>query len=205
MKKQNGFQRKVIALGVVALSLSMSPGFAVTVRAQHTIAAPATIATPVPALPLAEDVTVQLLAPVDLFTVGDPIELNLQVTHPAGTQVILPQLAAAWGDLEVREQQPAQTTPNADGTLTTAQTIVATLFAPGDFSTPPLAVTVSDATGQLSQAVAAPTALTIGSVLAAEDVELRDKVAAKGPRMRTWSDMAKVGMTVCAEPWSRSS
>jgi hypothetical protein len=106
--------------------------------------------------------------------VGDPIELTVQVTHPAGTQVILPHLAQTWGDLEVREQRPAQTTANADGTLTTTQTILATLFAPGEFQTPPLAVTVSDAAGQISQALAAPAALTIGSVLAAEDAELRD-------------------------------
>ena len=174
MKKQNGFQRKVITLGVVALSLSMSLGFAATAQAQETIAAPATIAAPVPALPQAENVTVQLLAPVGPLTVGDPIELTLQVTHPAGTQVILPQLAATWGDLEVREQRSAQTTPNADGALTTAQTVVATLFAPGDFQTPPLAVTMSDAAGQLSQAMAAPAALTVGSVLAEGDAELRD-------------------------------
>ena len=173
MKMQNGFQRKVMTLGVVALGLSMSQGFVTPALAQDTIAAPTTIASPVPVLPQAENVTVQLQAPAGPFTVGDPLELTVQVTHPAGTQVILPQLAQTWGDLEVREQRPAQTTPNDDGTLTTAQTIVATLFAPGDFQTPPLAVTVSDAAGQISQAVAAPVALTIDSVLA-EDAELRD-------------------------------
>ena len=174
MKKQNRFQRKVITLGVVALGLIMSPGFCAPVLAQDDAAASTPVAAPVPALPQAEDVTVQLLAPTGPFTVGDPIELNLQVTHPAGTQVILPQLAQTWGNLEVREQRPAQTTANAGGTLTTAQTIVATLFATGDFQTPLLAVTVSDVTGQLSQAVASPVALTIGSVLAAADAELRD-------------------------------
>ena len=54
------------------------------------------------------------------------------------------------------------------------QTIVATLFAPGAFQTPPLAVTVSDAAGTLSQAMAAPAALTIVSVLTEKDGELRD-------------------------------
>jgi hypothetical protein len=125
-------------------------------------------------LPAADGATAVLLAPAGTFTVGDPIELTVQVTHSAGTQVILPHLAQTWGDLEVREQRPAQTTTNADGTLTTAQTIVATLFAPGDFQTPPLAVTMSDAAGQLSQAMAAPAALTVGSVLAEGDAELRD-------------------------------
>lgn len=174
MKSQNGFQQKAIALGVVALSFIMSPGFATPALAQDTTAAPTAVAAPVPALPLAADVTVQMLAPAGPFTVGDPIELTIQVTHPAGTQAILPQLAQVWGDLEVREQRPAQTTANADRTLTTAQTIVATVFAPGDVQPPPLVVTVSDAAGQLSQAVAAPAALSVGSVLAEGDAELRD-------------------------------
>jgi hypothetical protein len=178
MKKQSGFQRQVITLGVVALGLSMSQGFVTPALAQDAVVAPTAVATAAVAtasvLPQAEAVTVQVLAPVGPFTVGDPIELTVQVTHPAGTQVILPQLAQTWGDLEVREQRPAQTTTNADGALTTVQTIVATVFAPGDLQTPPLAVTVSDAAGQLSQAVAAPAALTIGSVLAEGDAELRD-------------------------------
>ena len=141
--------------------------------ATNTQAAP--IATPAAtALPTAENVTVQLLAPTAALTVGDPIELTLQVTHPAGTQVILPRLPQSWGDLEVQEQRPAQTTANSDGTLTTVQTFVVAGFAPGDFQTPPLAVTMSDGSGALSQALAAPIALTIGSVLAADDSELRD-------------------------------
>jgi len=183
MKMQNGFHRQVITLGVVVLGLSMSQGFVTPALAQDALVAPTAVApaaaapaaaASAPVLPQAEDVTVQVLAPAGPFTVGDPIALTVQVTHPAGTQVILPQLAATWGDLEVREQRPAQTTTNANGALTTVQTIVATVFAPGDLQTPPLAVTVSDAAGQLSQAVAAPVALTVGSVLVEGDAELRD-------------------------------
>lgn len=155
----------------LALALMLGPGAVPTALAQDA-AAPA--ATAAPQLPTAADVTAVLAAPTGAFTVGDPVELTLRVTHPAGTQVILPRLEQTWGDFEVREQQPAQTTANGDGTLTTEQTIVATLFAPGDFTTPQLALTVSDAAGQLSQAVAAPAALSIASVLAEGDSELRD-------------------------------
>jgi hypothetical protein len=177
MQALNWFERNAVVFGagVVALGVIFSPGLAASAQAQaEPTPAPIVAATPAPELPQAEAVTVQVLAPVGPFTVGDPIELTVQVTHPAGTQVILPQLAQTWGDLEVREQRPAQTTTNADGALTTVQTIVATVFAPGDWQTPPLAVTVSDAAGRLSQAVAAPAALTIGSVLTAGDAELRD-------------------------------
>ena len=40
------------------------------------------------------------------LTVGDPVELTLEVNHPAGYQVIIPQLEGTWGDLEVRSQSP---------------------------------------------------------------------------------------------------
>ena len=40
------------------------------------------------------------------FTVGDPVQLTLAVTHPAGYQVILPQIAPAWGDFTVVSQSP---------------------------------------------------------------------------------------------------
>ena len=157
--------------GLLALSVLTGAGLPGIALAQTE---PTAAAMPAPVLPVADGVTAVLQAPAGPFTVGDPIALTVQVTHPAGTQVILPQLAQTWGGLEVREQRPAQSTTNADGTHTTAQTIVVTRFAPGDFQTPPLAVTMSDAAGQLSQAMAAPAALTVGSVLAEGDAELRD-------------------------------
>lgn len=155
----------------LTLALMLGPGAVSTTLAQDAVAPAATAA---PQLPAAANVTALLAAPAGAFTVGDPVELTLRVTHPAGTQVILPRLEQTWGDFEVRDQQPPQTTANDDGTLTTEQTIVATLFATGDFTTPPLTLTVSDAAGQLSQAVAAPATLSIGSVLAEGDSELRD-------------------------------
>ena len=38
-------------------------------------------------------VAATLSAPDGQFTVGDPVQLTLAVTHPAGYQVILPQIA----------------------------------------------------------------------------------------------------------------
>jgi len=73
----------------------------------------------------------------------------------------------AWysGAFEVRSQSPVEVIDNGDGTLTTRQTVEATLFAPGDYQTPPLAVTIADANGDLSQAMAGPVAVTVASVL----------------------------------------
>ncbi len=131
-------------------------------------------APPVPVLPAADHVVATLTAEAGPFAVGDPIELTLEVVHPDDTGIIVPRLEANWGDLEVRSQGAVSTVDNGDGTLTTRQTIEAVLFAPGDFQTPPLAVTVSDTGGALAQSMAAPAALTIASSLADGDETLRD-------------------------------
>jgi hypothetical protein len=48
------------------------------------------------------------------------------------------------------------------------------LFAPGEFNTPPLEITVTDDTGQLAQVIAEPATVAISSVLVEGDTELRD-------------------------------
>ncbi|MCJ7658201.1 MAG: hypothetical protein MUO67_03520 [Anaerolineales bacterium] len=108
------------------------------------------------------------------LTVGDPIKLTLSVTHAADQTVILPQLESNWGDFIVHSQAPAETVTNADGTKTTSQVIDVRLFAPGTFTTPPLPITISDSSGQLSEVIAPPASLIINSVLVEGDTELRD-------------------------------
>jgi len=108
------------------------------------------------------------------LTVGDPIELTLEVNHPAGVQVIIPQLEQTWGNFEVREQSQAETVPNNDGTETTRQIITVTLFEPGTFETPALPLTISDSSGQVTEELAAPASLTVVPVLAEGDTELND-------------------------------
>ena len=50
------------------------------------------------------------------MTVGDPVQLTLEVTHPAGYQVVIPKLEQSWGPFEVRGQSQAATEANDDGT-----------------------------------------------------------------------------------------
>jgi hypothetical protein len=108
------------------------------------------------------------------FQVGDPVAITLSVVHPDNNQVILPQLDANWGEFVVRSQSPASTSTNGDGTSTTTQVFDARLFAPGEFNTPPLEITVTDDTGQLAQVIAEPATVAISSVLVESDTELRD-------------------------------
>jgi hypothetical protein len=116
----------------------------------------------------------RLIVPEGNFTVGDPIELTLAVSHPAGYQVIMPELATEWGAFVVQSQSPPVTVEQDDGTEITSQIIDARVFTPGQLETPPLTITVTDGTGQVSEVVAPSVPVNIASVLVEGDAELRD-------------------------------
>ena len=108
------------------------------------------------------------------FTVGDPLPLVLSVNHPAGYEELWTELVSNWGDFLVHSQSAGTTIANVDGTETTSQIIDARLFSPGIFESPPLSVSVSDGTGQLTEIIAQPVSVNIASVLVEGDTELRD-------------------------------
>ena len=122
----------------------------------------------------ADGVQASLVADRTELTVGDVVALTLEVTHPAGYQVIVPQLDSLWGDFEVQDQSPVETTTNEDGTATTRQRIEVTLFNVGEFETPALALTLRDGAGQVIEESVAPLALSVVPTLAEDDSELRD-------------------------------
>ena len=122
----------------------------------------------------AENVQASLTADRGELTIGDPVQLTLEVAHPAGYQVIIPKLEQSWGEFEVQRQSGTETLPDGDGTETTRQILTVTLFRPGTFETPPLPLTVSDGAGQVTEAVASPVSLTVVPVLAEGDTSLKD-------------------------------
>jgi hypothetical protein len=109
------------------------------------------------------------------ITVGDPVTLRLEVSHPVDSTADLPQLEVgqAWGSFEVVSQSQPEIIDNHDGTATTAQNVVVTVFEPGQFQTPSVVVThrrADDATEELGSPVIQ---LTVSSVLT-DDLSLRD-------------------------------
>ena len=103
------------------------------------------------------------------------IPLTLTVTHPQGYRVLPLQFQdSVWGELEVREVAPPQVTANSDGTETTTQTVYATLWAPGEYTTPELPLGVSNTAGEIHEISAAPLSLNLVSILVEGDTELRD-------------------------------
>lgn len=131
-------------------------------------------------------------------TVGDPISLTLAVTHPAGYQVVPPQLSGDWGSYTIVGLSPAETSGNGDGTETTTIAIDARLFAPGAFATPPLDVTLTDGQGNLTTVTAAATSVTINSVLGEGDTELRDIKAQAEMPYTNWALIATGALLVAA-------
>jgi hypothetical protein len=137
----------------------------------------------------ADGVQVTLTANQSELTVGDPVELTLEVKHLAGYQVIIPQLEGNWGPFEVQGQSRATTVANDDGTETTSQTITVTLFDLGAFETPSLPLTISDGSGAVVEEMTPAVALTVIPTLAEDDSTLKDirpQVGMKVPSVLPW-------------------
>ena len=120
------------------------------------------------------DIRVTLVADRSELTVGDPIALTLEVTHPDDHVVVMPRLAPEWGVFEVRRQTSASIAENGDGTRTTGQQLELTLFAPGEFETPDLPLSIRLPDGSVERLFPTPVRLTVVSVLSGDDETLRD-------------------------------
>ena len=121
-----------------------------------------------------ENIDITFTADRDELTVGEIVTLALEIRHPAGYEAVIPHLEQNWGNFEVRDQSRAETTPNPDGGETTRQTIMVTLFTPGTYQTPPLAVSIYDGAGGVIEVDVPPVTITVISVLVPGDTELRD-------------------------------
>ena len=79
--------------------------------------------------------------------------------------MVVPRLPSAWGPFEIREQTPAKLDSNGDGTRTTRQQLQVTLFAPGEFDTPDLPISVRTPDGKAEQVSPFPVRLRVVPVL----------------------------------------
>ena len=119
-------------------------------------------------------VRVSLVADASELTVGDLVTISLIVSHPAEFTVVIPRLERDWGSFEVQAQTSVQTVSLTDGVRTVAKQFRVTLFAPGTFETPDIPVSVRGSDGIAVQVSPNPVQLTVNSVLASPDEELKD-------------------------------
>ena len=135
----------------------------------------------------ASEVEVRFSSDKQEITLGEPARLTLEVVHPAGYQVIFPKLPRVWGEFEVRSQSQTQTYSSGQGEGTTSQIIEVALFSLGTFETPELMVTYRDSVGLVGERLAPTASLTVVSVLAEGDTELRDiRAQAELPLLPAW-------------------
>ena len=138
-----------------------------------------TLAATLPGVAMAQDashsgVRISFTADRANLTVGELVELALEVTHPSDHAVVVPRLGPEWGPFEVVSQTPAQTDSNPDGTETTSQRMEVTLFAPGTIETPDLSISVRGPDGGVERVFPTPVRLTVDSVLSGPDETLKD-------------------------------
>ncbi|MCB8989190.1 MAG: hypothetical protein H6665_01105 [Ardenticatenaceae bacterium] len=132
----------------------------------------ANLQAPIPVTQAA--ITVTVTADPPQLTVGDVVTLTITAVHPADSRVLWPTWGETWGELEIRAQQAPQTVAGEPGMQTTAQTMQATLWTPGVYTTLPLTMTIAAADGELQEITAVPITLTVYSVLNEDDLTLRD-------------------------------
>lgn len=137
------------------------------------------LAAMVPSAAVAQDgpqsaVRVSFTSDRATLTVGDLVTLTLEVTHPADHVAVVPRLDPEWGSFEVIAQSAAQIRSNGDGTETTSRQLTVTIFAPGEFQTPSLPITVRAPNGSVERLVSPPVRLTVESVLSGSEETLKD-------------------------------
>lgn len=110
------------------------------------------------------------------LTVGDLLTFTLEVRHPAGWQIIVPQARQSWqgSPFEVRDQSAVKVDSNGDGSQTTRVAVTAVLYAPGKFQTPPWSLTVQPPDGEPFEQPIPSTEVEIVTVLKEGDRNLRD-------------------------------
>ena len=118
------------------------------------------------------------------LTVGHPVTITLEATHPPQSQIIFPRLDVQWDEVfEVDDQSPATTTEK-NGRRVTSQTIKVLLFVPGEHEIPPLVIEVVDSGGTILDQPVPTLSLNVVPVLGEDDddlVDIRPQAEMTGP------------------------
>lgn len=100
------------------------------------------------------------------ITVGDPATATLSVEVPAGASATFPDWTRGWGDAQVLEAGPVESTP-AGGRTRYQQRLKLTAFHTGKIELPPVAVRIANDREELTAAAA----LEVRSVLPADPAQ----------------------------------
>jgi hypothetical protein len=129
------------------------------------------------------DLPLRVEADRALFRIGEPVRLRVQVTTPAGAEVVLPGADAALGPFELLARELRAPDTLAGGEVVHAEDLTVTAFASGGATLPALTALVRLADGRVARAVSDSLRFDIDSVLpqAAADSDSVDIRPLKAP------------------------
>ena len=108
------------------------------------------------------------------ITVGLPVSIAIEVSHPATTQIVFPRIEPEWDDVFELRGSPQVSSQERDGRLVTTKTFEVVAFRPGEHETPPLIVTVLSPDNPPLDQSAGLLNLNVVPVLAEDEDELMD-------------------------------
>jgi hypothetical protein len=147
---------------------------------------------------LPSGVNIQLEATPKKATVGDPIQLNLDITTPPAyrTEILQPEMQA--GDFAILSFSPQPSATEPKGTLQHHRAkIIAAIYKTGTFVFPPVRIILEDGAGKKIQISSPSVGIEIQSVIG-EDKDLKDlKKQADMPEPFRWLLWLSIALAVC--------
>jgi hypothetical protein len=143
-------------------------------------------------------VNIQLEAAPKKATVGDPIQLTLDIATPPGYRAEILQPEVQEGDFAIQSflLQPAATTPKGTPQHYKAK-IVAAIYKTGMFAFPPIRIILEDDEGKRIQVSSPSVGIEIQSVIG-KDQDLKDlKKQADIPEPFRWLLWLLIALAVC--------
>lgn len=157
------------------------------VMVQLCFAQPAPALQP-PTLPAGVEIKIQ--AQPQKATVGDPIQIDLDISLPKGYQAILPKIGSQLGDFAIIQYYPGPDVPSASGPQAAPPAgagtpareatpahhkarIVAALYKTGDFEFPSVEIALRTPDGKGIKVSSQPVKVQILSVLSGKDSQLK--------------------------------
>jgi hypothetical protein len=161
--------------------------------------------------PLPAGVHVGVTARPQTATVGDPVTVEIDVSHPKGYKVRMPKPSAQQGDFTVLEFGPAVEStatpvkPAADGVEHDRVRLTVAVYKTGAFSFPRQPLIVVGPDGKEYPASTDPVSITIQTVLTDKDSNLKDlkrqaEIEEPFP-WRTWVGVASILALLAALAW----
>lgn len=169
--------------------------------------------------PLPQGVAIRIEAQPKKATVGDPIQIDMDITMPANCQAVMPNISGQIGDFQVIEYFAGPAVPNSGKPQELVQPslsnagashhhrarIVAAAYKTGVFAFPSIQATLKTSEGKEFALLIPPVSIEIQSVLSEKNQSLKDlkkQAEIREPiRWFLWISLALAGIILTALAW----